>query len=57
MKVGSKVVVVNGLWTGKRGIIKDLTFDGDLVVMLLDDQGSLGQWIMLPHELELDNAE
>lgn len=55
MHIGSRVIVISGLWNGARGVVTDLRKDGDLLVALVDDQGDLGQWIMKPHELEIDD--
>ena len=52
MGKGSKIIVISGIWTGARGVIIDLTKDGNLVVVLVDDQGGIGRWIMKPFEVE-----
>lgn len=55
MGKGDKVRVISGMWAGAHGVIVGLTSTGQLLVALVDDQGDVGQWIMKPFELELEN--
>lgn len=58
MGKGSKVRVISGMWEGKRGVVLDLTVTGEVMVALVDDLGSLGQWVMKPFELmELEDEQ